>query len=420
MDEVQIWKPVEFNCAWLEVDTSRFDEILPRWLEQREKFAGNEEEYAALLEQLKRKHALETGAIEGIYTLDRGTTETLIKDGFVTDYIAHGSSTVQKNELMDYLKVQLEALDNIFDFIKGNRSLSISYIKQLHQLLTQAQPHTEAVDQFGNKRVIELLKGEFKRQENYPVRGDQKFLYCSALQTPQEIENLVNIFHSESFKAANAIIKAAWLHHAFTIIHPFQDGNGRMARLLASLVLIQENLFPLTIRSTNRKQYIDALEQADKGEYQSLVDLFIDDQLENINEVRLAIASESLVAKLAVRTQIAKIFNNSLDKFVSDYADAFSSAAKISRYFDKETSGWYEYGVNIEFEDYLFRIKLILAAGMLYAKFERNPESQFSRLEIEINKLDYKKIIDDKLDNEVKNFAQRSMVEALNRINDQI
>jgi len=72
------------------------------------------------------------------------------------------------------------------------------------------------------------------------------------------------------------------LHHAFSQIHPFQDGNGRIARLLASFVLIKGGLFPLSIDRGDRSKYIDALESADNHEYQPLVDVFADNQISSI------------------------------------------------------------------------------------------------------------------------------------------
>lgn len=47
-------------------------------------------------------------------------------------------------------------------------------------------------------------------------------------------------------------VEAAWLHHRFTQIHPFQDGNGRIARLLASLVFIKAGWFPLVVTRDDR------------------------------------------------------------------------------------------------------------------------------------------------------------------------
>jgi len=70
-------------------------------------------------------------------------------------------------------------------------------------------------------------------------------------------------------------ISAAWLHHRFTQIHPFQDGNGRVSRALATLVFVKAGYLPLVIRAEgNRDAYIYALEQADNGDLRPLVTLF--------------------------------------------------------------------------------------------------------------------------------------------------
>jgi len=71
-----------------------------------------------------------------------------------------------------------------------------------------------------------------------------------------------------------AEVEAAWLHHRFTQIHPFQDGNGRVARCLASLIFIRAGWFPLTITRDDRGTYIAALEAADGGDLKPLVALF--------------------------------------------------------------------------------------------------------------------------------------------------
>jgi len=77
-------------------------------------------------------------------------------------------------------------------------------------------------------------------------------------------------------------VKAAWLHHRFTQIHPFQDGNGRVARTLESLVFLKAGLFPLVIRDADRQDYIGALKAADRGDLGPLVAIFARRQKEAI------------------------------------------------------------------------------------------------------------------------------------------
>jgi Fic family protein len=74
-------------------------------------------------------------------------------------------------------------------------------------------------------------------------------------------------------------VEAARLHHRFTQIHPFADGNGRMARALASLVFIKAGWFPLIIRRDDpQRRYIEALEKADAGDLRRLIAIFVESQ----------------------------------------------------------------------------------------------------------------------------------------------
>jgi hypothetical protein len=74
-------------------------------------------------------------------------------------------------------------------------------------------------------------------------------------------------------------VEAAWLHHRFTQIHPFADGNGRVARALASLVFIKRGWFPLIIkRDDPQRRYIEALEKADTGDLRPLIAILVEAQ----------------------------------------------------------------------------------------------------------------------------------------------
>lgn len=274
--ERRIWDPIKFDEKWKQVKTEKFDNIYPSWERRRRELQANEEQYNRFLDQIKRKQAIDTGVIERMYDLKRGITETFIKKGFVDSYLQHGDTDISPNLLMSYLEDNFRALDMIFDFVKSSRELSVSYIKELHSLITSHQDYTEAVDQFGNRVKIPMVKGEFKTSANNPSRDGVRYCYCPPEQTASEMDNLVRIFGSLN---CHVLVKAAFLHHAFTQIHPFQDGNGRMARLLASFVLIKEGLFPLSVDREERVRYIDALEKADAGEYQDLVDVFADNQI---------------------------------------------------------------------------------------------------------------------------------------------
>jgi Fic family protein len=279
---VKIWEPVRFDTRWNEVKTGKFDNLRPSWDKKRVELCGNQEQYEQFIDQLKRKQAVDTGILERMYDLKRGVTETFVKEGFVDSYLQHGDTSIDQQELMNYLKDNFDAINFIFNFIKDERTLSVGYIKELHSLITRHQDTVEAVDSLGNIGRTDLLKGEFKKMPNNPRRPDGVVCeYCPPLQVDSEMDNLIKIFNNE-MEDSHILVKTAFLHHAFTRIHPFQDGNGRIARLLASFVLIKDNLFPLSIDRDEKIAYIGSLEDADSGSYQSLVDLIADNQVKSM------------------------------------------------------------------------------------------------------------------------------------------
>src|ERR1035438_8252864 len=290
---VTLFRSISFSEKWEKSKTIKLDIILPSWTHKRKVLKETPKEYDNFMNRLKRRHAIETGVVEKLYDLKEGITETFIKEGFIDNLLQHGDTNIEPEQLMAYLHDNFDALNFVFDIVNNNRPITVSFIKELHQLITKHQDSAEGRDQFGTKLKIPLLKGAFKERENNPTRTDDTtFLYCPPLQVDSEMDNFISILDNMN-TSIHPIIKAAWAHHAFTNIHPFQDGNGRIARLLASLILIKHDLFPFTVIRTEKKKYIDALESADNGEPQALVDFFCEMQKRNIEE---ALNTQSIIS----------------------------------------------------------------------------------------------------------------------------
>ena len=244
------------------------------WQEQADSLK-NSEATKEFNERLRREWAIETGIIERLYHIDRGTTNLLIEQGLSTSLIPHGTTDKDPVEVMKTVNDHHEAIDGIFDFVSNQRDLSISYIKELHSCITQHQRTVAAIDQFGREIETELLHGIWKQQPNNPTRPDgTRHVYCPPEHVQMEMENLLSWHRQHEEKHVPPEVSAAWLHHRFAQIHPFQDGNGRVARSLASLVFLRDQWFPLVVRRDDRDAYIRALESADRGDLKPLIDIF--------------------------------------------------------------------------------------------------------------------------------------------------
>ncbi|HVA22827.1 MAG TPA: Fic family protein [Chloroflexota bacterium] len=231
--------------------------------------------FEQLESRLATEWAIETGLLEKLYTIDRGITETLLDAGLGAIERFHATGRIATTA-WHLIEDQRAALDFLFSFVKEERELTASYICELHQLLCRNQETTDAIDRFGHQFNAPLLKGRWKQLPNNPRRPDGEIHeYCPPEFVQDEIDSLLAMHERHAAEGVRPEISAAWLHHRFTQIHPFQDGNGRVSRALATLVFVKAGYLPLVIRAEgNRDAYIYALEQADNGDLRPLVTLF--------------------------------------------------------------------------------------------------------------------------------------------------
>jgi Fic family protein len=244
------------------------------WSEQRQ-ILEKGEGLAKFNERLRREWAIETGLLERIYTLDRGVTQLLIERGIDASHIHRQESGQSPEKIVAIIRDHEAAMEGLFTFVRRDRDLAVGYIKELHAQLTRNQDTASAVDSQGRVVEVSLIKGAYKLQPNNPTRPDGSVHeYCPPEHVALEVERLVEM-HREHVDVSPEV-EAAWLHHRFTQIHPFQDGNGRVARCLATLVFLRAGWFPLVIRDTpqERERYLDALEAADHADLAPLVNVF--------------------------------------------------------------------------------------------------------------------------------------------------
>ena len=265
------WRPIEDHTSHADLATAELGALAQVWREQLDRLRS-QDSYRQLEVRLKREWAIETGLIERLYTLDRGITQLLIERGIHAALIPHESGS-NPDAIVAMIRDHEAAVEGVFDFVKGTRPLSTSYIKELHALMTRHQESVDGIDTLGRKTSVPLIRGAYKRLPNNPLRPDGTIHeYCPPEQVDSEMDRLIALHHRHDDVAPE--VEAAWLHHRFSQIHPFQDGNGRIARALATLVFVKAGWFPLVVRDRERAQYIGALETADDGDLKPLVQYF--------------------------------------------------------------------------------------------------------------------------------------------------
>ncbi|MGH3937489.1 MAG: Fic family protein [Pseudonocardiaceae bacterium] len=264
--EVQPLGPVngELNQVLASVDTLR-----EAWdLSLTQTSAGD---FAEARRRSLRRHAIETGIIERLYDVDWGVTEALVAEGITAEVAAREGGLA--DDALAIIRSQYEALEFLADAARNGQDLSLHFIRQLHQAVCYTQHTYEARNDLGQILQIPLHHGIWKMQSNHVRRQDGTLLeYTPPEHVQSQMERLLELY--EETAAEHPVARAAWLHHRFIRIHPFEDGNGRVARAVTLLVLLRARYAPLVIDRTQRGSYLDALDQANDGDIRGLIRLF--------------------------------------------------------------------------------------------------------------------------------------------------
>jgi len=220
--------------------------------------------WGTIQQKLKIDWTYDSNAIEGS-TLTRGETAFFLKEGL----------TVEGKPLKDFLDARnhAEAIDWLYQVIKENRPLSEGLIKEINALLMLGQSHTPAMDQFGNKTNKPLTAGQYKQLPNHVLQADGTIhYYTEPLQVPGEMQRLCEWLNS-NISIMHPAVVAAIGHYNMVRIHPFDDGNGRGARILMNLILIKQGYPPAIIRMGQRRAYLESLATADQGDLAPFLEL---------------------------------------------------------------------------------------------------------------------------------------------------
>lgn len=275
------YKPFPAFSEWAAhtfVDTTRWDRYKAE-IEDRPEQASAALKRAR--EVVKRAAAIDTGAIEGLYEVDRGFTFT----------IAFGSAAWElelakkgKN-VRSLFEAQLQAYDYVLDLATKTEPITEAAIRKLHEVVCAAQD-TYRVETAIGPQEQELIKGRYKVLHNHVhTRDGVDHSYAPVDVTPAEMSRLVTEMRTEAFLAAHPVLQAAYAHYGLVVIHPFADGNGRVARAIASAFTYRAISMPIMILSEHRSAYLDALEAADRGACQEFVDFMLVRVLDTMNLV---------------------------------------------------------------------------------------------------------------------------------------
>ncbi len=190
-------------------------------------------------------------------TLTYGQTMMLLLFGKVTD-------SADMKDLED-MKASNACLKVMKEQAEREEPLTEVFIRQLHKTLLR-EDYTVHRQAFGGQQTsCTIHAGTYKTRPNSVVTATgETFEYASPEETPALMTDLVGWYQSVERTALHTPAElCALFHYRLIRIHPFEDGNGRMARLLVNFILLRHGCPMIVVKSNDRDNYLGALRLCD-------------------------------------------------------------------------------------------------------------------------------------------------------------
>jgi Fic family protein len=176
--------------------------------------------------------------------------------------------TTGDHELREYeeMKAHDVAIHIVKDWAKDkSRDLTESDIRELNKVILIKPYWKEAITPDGQQTRRQIKVGEYKEHPNsVRLKTGEVFQYTSPLETPLKMAELMQWYRDND--RIHPLLFASQLHYDFIRIHPFDDGNGRVARLLVNYVLMKNGYPPIIVKAAEKDKYLTALNKADTGD----------------------------------------------------------------------------------------------------------------------------------------------------------
>ena len=212
-------------------------------------------------ERLSRRFTVDfnynSNHIEG-NTLTYGQTEILLLFGKVI-----GEADVHAVQEMTASNVGLKMMTE--EARVKEMPLTQNFIRTLHKTLLREDYTVYRNLPGGQQTSYTVHAGQYKTRPNSVItRYGDRFEYASPEETPGLMTDLVDWYNeAEKEGKLSPIELAALFHYRYIRIHPFEDGNGRIARLMVNFILARHDYPMIVVRSRKKSEYLEALHQAD-------------------------------------------------------------------------------------------------------------------------------------------------------------
>ncbi len=240
--------------------------------------------------------------------------------GETVAFLMHGI-TAKGKTLKDHLDIKghNEAINFLLSLVKEDRDISESDIRGLHKMILVEEYDSNAKTLDGQQTNKRVKLGVYKTTPNsVETRTGEMHYYASPEETPALMADLMNWYNeNKTNNEIHPLVLASLFHFKFVAIHPFDDGNGRLARILMNLILLRNNLPVVVVKNEDKQNYYGVLAQADSNQFIPLTEYMSDLLQHSLNLYLKGIKGESIEEESDIDKEIA-LLKKSMNSNVFD------------------------------------------------------------------------------------------------------
>lgn len=405
----------------------------------------DKEKEAIIMQKFRLDWNYNSNNLEG-NSLTFGETKALILFGI----------TAQGKPLKDHFEItgHDQAIKWVTDVVKGDYPLTENFIRELHILLLKSPYDVDAITADGQPTQRRISVEQYKTTPNHVLtKTGEIFRFATPEETPALMHDLLDWYRAKIEEPDfDPIILAAEFHYKFIRIHPFDDGNGRTARILMNFILMRFGYPPVIIKTEDKENYFSALQQADAGIIKPFFDYIATNLIrsleimiagakgENIEEPddidkEIALLKQRLKANGKDKSEIVRtkeilleLYDDSISRLWEQFIqtnkkfDVFYLTNKI--YLGTDNNGYYGIDSFQNIRDYISETTNSLNLSYQFKTFKQNGYGEFdftSKLTINLNlNNNYSIIINSKEPIFVKHYEEQLTDDEIKTITNQL
>ncbi|THH31096.1 hypothetical protein EUX98_g3093 [Antrodiella citrinella] len=238
--------------------------------------------HSPVFRKYMRYLAVHSNHLESEFLLTKDSAQDIVENGVDEGAVqCEGSSFVTEPlSIKTILEDMLDVYDTVWQIADNQKPISKEMLSQIH---TRFMDTCRFVS---DNHYIAAGVTRTDTLKTVVIRGDQPIQLCPYPDVVKELAYICNVLNvNMPLKWKNPFAAASWIHLVLVRCHPFEDGNGRLSRMIASLPLIQHGYPPISLTLPLQEEYHRAIGKAYFGDHGPMVAVIFKGMLQSLESV---------------------------------------------------------------------------------------------------------------------------------------